>query len=153
MTVITSAGATLGISATLPATFDATGFNALTHTLIGQVTDIGGDIGRTYNVVTFNPLGSRSTKKLKGSYNSGSMTVSLGIDNDDAGQILALAALNSDNNYAFKLTRQNGDIIYFEGIVVGFPINFGGVDAINTGTITIEITAQDDGDDFVRVNA
>lgn len=151
MTAITSAGTTLGISATLPATFDATGFNALTHTLIGEIVSIDGDIGRVYNSVTHNPLATRATVKKKGSYNSGSVTIQLAIDNDDAGQVLAQAALLSDNNYSFKLTLQNGDIVYFEGMVMSFPLNAGGVDAITSGTITVEITANDDGEDFVRV--
>lgn len=150
MTAITSAGTTLGISATLPATFDATGFNALTHTLIGEITSIDGDIGRVYNSVTHNPLATRATVKKKGSYQSGSVTIQLAIDNADAGQVIAQAALLSDNNYSFKLTLQNGDIIYFQGMVMSFPLNAGGVDAITTGTITVEITAQENGDDFVR---
>lgn len=153
MTAITSAGSTLGISATLPATFDATGFNALTHTAIGEIVSIDGDIGRVYNLVTHNPLASRATVKKKGSYNSGSVTIQLAIDNDDAGQVIAKAALLSDNNYSIKLTLQNGDIYYFEAMVMSFPINAGGVDAITSGTITLEITAQSDGDDFVFVNA
>lgn len=153
MTAFTSAGSTLGISATLASTFDATGFNALSHTLIGEITDMSGAIGRAYNLVTHNPLASRATVKKKGSYNSGSVTVSLALDNDDAGQIIAKAALLSDNNYSFKLTTQSGDIYYFEAIALAFPINFGGVDAITTATLTLEITAQDDGDDFVFVNA
>lgn len=153
MTAYTSAGSTLGISATLASTFDQTGFDALTHTLIGEITDIGGDIGRIYNLVTHNPLASRATVKKKGSYNSGSMTIQLALDNDDAGQVIAKAALLSDNNYSFKLTTQSGDIYYFEAMVMGFPVNVGGVDTITNATLTLEITAQSDGDDFVFVNA
>lgn len=153
MTAYTSAGSTLGISATLAATFDASGFGALTHTLIGEITDIGGDIGRIYNLVTHNPLASRATVKKKGSYNSGSMTIQLALDSDDAGQVIANAALLSDNNYSFKLTTQNGDVYYFEALVMGFPVNVGGVDTITNATLTLEITAQSDGDDFVIVNA
>ncbi len=151
MTAISSAGTTLGISASLPATFDATGFGAVTYTLIGEIVSIDGDIGRVYNLVTHNPLASRATVKKKGSYNSGSVTIQLAIDNADAGQILAQSALLSDDNHSFALTLQNGDIIYFEAMVMSFPTNAGGVDAITSGTITLEITAQDDGDDFVRV--
>lgn len=153
MTARTSAGTTLGISAALPASFDEIGFDALTYTSIGEVTDIGGDIGRIYNLVTHMPLASRATVKKKGSYNSGSVTIQLAIDDDDAGQVLAEAALASDANYSFALTLQDGTIRYFEAIVMGFPINIGGVDTITNGTITLEITAQDNGDDFVKVAA
>ncbi len=37
----TVAGTTIGISASLPATYDSTGFAALSYTTIGEVTDIG----------------------------------------------------------------------------------------------------------------
>ena len=88
MTAYTAAGTTLGISASLPASFDAAGFNAVTHTTIGEITDIGGTIGRVYNLVTHNPIGSRATVKKKGSYNSGSVTVAVALDTADAGQVI-----------------------------------------------------------------
>lgn len=150
MTAMPSAGTTLGISAGSPATFDEVGFEALTFTTLGEITDIGGDIGRVYNLVTHNPLATRSTNKYKGSYNSGSMTLTLALDADDAGQIIAAAALNSDSAYSFKITRNDATVRYFRGMVMSFPENYGGVDAINTRTMTVEITADDSGNDFVE---
>lgn len=153
MTAKTSAGTTLGISASHPATFNEAGFEALSYTTIGEITSMDGDIGRVYNLVTHNPLATRATVKKKGSYNSGSMTIPLAIDRDDAGQILAKTALNSDANYSFVIEEQDGSFLYFQGIVMAFPVNYGGVDAITAGTITIEITADDDGNDFVLLPA
>ena len=151
MTAMTSAGTTLAIVAGVPATFDETGFETLApYTTIGEITDIGGDIGRTYNLVTHNSLADRSTRKYKGSFNSGSMTLTLALDPDDAGQALMEAALASDSAYSFKLVRQDGTVRYFRGMVMSFPENYGGVDAITTRTATIEITADDDGNDFVE---
>lgn len=151
MTAQTSAGTTLAISAGSPATFNQAGFEALTFTTIGEVTSVDGDVGRVYNLVTHNPLATRGTKKYKGSYNSGNMTVPLAIDRSDAGQVIAQAALLSDNDYSLALTLQDGRVIYFQGKVMSFPINAGGVDAITAGTITIEITTDDSGNDFVEV--
>lgn len=151
MTAMTSAGTTLGISASPPSTFDETGFEgAAPYSTVGEITDIGGDIGRSYNLVTHNPLATRATIKKKGSYNSGSMTLTLALDPNDAGQVLMEAALASDNAYSFKLTRQDGTVRYFQGMVMSFPENYGGTDAITTRTATIEITADDDGNDFVE---
>ncbi len=151
MTAMTSAGTTLGISSGSPATFNEVGFEALApYTDIGEVTDIGGDIGRVYNLVTHNPIGSRATQKFKGSYNSGSVTLSLAMDRTDAGQILAKTARNSDADYSFCLTFQDGSITYFRGKVMSFPVNPGSVDSITAASITIEITADDDGNDFVE---
>ena len=96
MTVRTSAGTTLKVSASTPATFDATGYNALTMTMVGEVSDLG-EFGREFNLVTFNPVGSRGVVKKKGSFNQGTMTIQLGLDTDDAGQILLKSASTSDS--------------------------------------------------------
>lgn len=153
MTVQTSAGTTIAISAGNPATFDAAGFAALTFTAIGEVGSIDGDLGRIYELVTWNNLASRATVKKKGTYNSGSLTLQIGIDRDDAGQVLALAARDSDANHSFKLTLQDGTVIYFQGVVMSFPLTPGGPNSITSGTISIEITADDSGNDFVEVAA
>lgn len=151
MTVKTSAGSTLALVSNAPATFNAAGFGALSFAELGEVTSIDGDLGRTYNVVTHNPLKTRGTVKLKGSYNSGSLTIQLGLDRADAGQIAAQAALASDSAYSFKLTLQDGRIFYFRGLVMSFPVNVSGVDAVTNASITIEITVDASGADFVEV--
>lgn len=153
MTAKTSAGTTLAISASAPATFNQAGFEALSFTEIGEITNIDGQIGRTYNTVSHNPLASRATQKLKGSYNSGSVSAQYAIDRDDAGQALVDAALISDAPYSFELTEQDGTKIYFRGLVMGNPVTPGSTDTVTGGSISIEITAEDDGDDFVIVEA
>lgn len=153
MTAMTSAGTTLAISAGSPASFNQAGFEALSFTEIGEITSVDGDVGRSYALVTHNPLASRATQKYKGSYNSGSLTLPLAIDRADAGQIIAQAALTSDSAYSFKMTMQDGTVIYLRGLVMAFPLTAGGTDAITSGTITIEITADDSGNDFVEVSA
>jgi len=64
----TSAGTTISVVDSNPATYDQAGFEALTYSLIGEVTDLG-EFGREYSAVTHNPLGDRRTVKRKGSYN------------------------------------------------------------------------------------
>jgi hypothetical protein len=139
--VFTSAGTTIKISAGIPATNDAAGYAALTWTTIGEVTDLG-EFGRVYNLVTHNPLATRATVKRKGSYNDGSVAMQLAIDDDDAGQVLALAALASDANYSFKITLQNGAIKYFQSQVMSFTTNVGSVDQITSAAITLEIDSE-----------
>ena len=68
----TSAGTKLFVSASAPATYNLSGFAALTWTEIGEVSDMG-EFGRQYNLVTFNTLGDRRTVKRKGSYNDGTI--------------------------------------------------------------------------------
>jgi hypothetical protein len=150
MAVRTSAGTTIGIVAAAPATYDETGYEALTFVTIGEVTDLG-EFGRSYNLVTHNPIDTRSTRKYKGSYNEGSMALTLGLDTDDAGQILAKAASLSDSDYSFAVTTQNGDKYYFRAQCMSFMVNLGSVDSITSANITLEITSNDDGVGIVEV--
>lgn len=150
MTVRTSAGTTIKISAGVPATFNQAGYAALSYTTIGEVTDLG-EFGREYNLVTHNPVGNRGTVKKKGSFNEGSISMQVGLDTDDAGQILAKSASGSDNDYAFELTTQNGDKYYFQAQVMSFKVAVGSVDSITAATITLEIQTSSTGVGVVEV--
>ena len=144
MSVFTSAGTTIGIVAGAPTTYDATGYTALTFVPIGEVTDLG-EFGREYALVTHNPVANRGTVKKKGSFNEGSITLQLGLDTDDAGQILAKTASSSDADYSFAVTTQNGDKYFFRAQVMSFKVSVGGVDTITNATIMLEITTNSAG--------
>ena len=149
MTVRTSAGTTLRISALAPATFNETGYNDLftgspTPPIVGEITDLG-EFGREFALVTHNPVGSRGTQKFKGSFNEGTMTMSLGLDTDDAGQIVAKTASLSDLDFSFMVTTQNLDRYFFQAKVMSFKVGVGGVDQITTATVTLEITTNSAG--------
>ena len=150
MTVRSSAGTSIKISAGTPATFDSAGYTALTFTTIGEVTDLG-EFGREYNLITHNPLGTRGTVKLKGSFNEGSISMQLGLDTDDAGQILAKSASLSDNDYSFVIQTQNGDKYYFQAKVMSFKVGVGSVDSVTTATVTLELTTSSSGIGVVEV--
>lgn len=154
MTVRTSAGTTLRISATAPATFDVSGYNTLftdspTPALVGEITDLG-EFGREFALVTHNPVGTRGTQKFKGSFNEGTMALSLGLDTDDAGQILMKAASLSDNDYYFMVTTQNGDRYFFQGKVMTWKVGVGGVDQITTASATLEISTNSAGTGIIE---
>lgn len=144
MAVRTSAGSTLQLSAGIPATFNLVGYEALTFTTLGEITDMG-EFGREYALVTHNPVSTRGTQKFKGSFNEGQMVMQLGLDTDDAGQVLAKAAVVSDNDYSFKVTTQNGDIYYFQAKVMMFKVGVGSVDQITAANITLELTTTNTG--------
>lgn len=150
MTVRSSAGTSIKISAGTPATFDSAGYTALTFTTIGEVTDLG-EFGREYNLITHNPLGTRGTVKLKGSFNEGSISMQLGLDTDDAGQILAKSASLSDNDHSFVIQTQNGDKYYFQAKVMSFKVGVGSVDSVTTATVTLELTTSSTGIGVVEV--
>lgn len=144
MSVHSSAGSTVAICASPPATFNEAGYDALSWVLIGEVTDIG-DFGREYAKIEHKPVATRATQKLKGSYDEGQIQLQFGIDNDDAGQALLQDASESDSNYSFRVVEQDGSIAYFQAQVMSFKRNIGGVDNITGGTATLEITSNSAG--------
>lgn len=152
MTVETVAGTKISISATAPATFNAAGYAALTFTQIGEITD-GGSHGRTYAEVKHNPIDSRGTQKFKGSFDEGNKTLQLAIDDDDAGQDLLKVALNSDNDYSFKVEYQGGAIDYFQAKVLSFEKATAGVDSMRTASVQLSLTTNTDGVGIVEVAA
>jgi len=146
MTVFTSAGTTLTVSASIPATFDGAGYAAVFTAspgpaVVGEIIDLG-VFGREFALVTHMPVGSRGTQKLKGSFNEGTLSLSLGLDTDDAGQIIMKTASLSDNNFSFQVTTQSGDKYFFQAKVMSWKVNVAGVDSITTATATLELTTN-----------
>jgi hypothetical protein len=152
MTVRTSAGSSIAISAAQPATYDGAGYAALTWATIGEVTDLG-EFGRDYALVTHNPIDTRATVKRKGSYNEGTMDIRVGLDSDDAGQGIARDASESDDDHSIKITLQDGTIFYTQAQVMSFRIGIGGVDTVTGATIRLELTSAPDGTGVVEVPA
>ena len=152
MAVYTTAGTTLHMTAAAPATYDGTGYAALTWTELGEVVSVG-TYGREYDKVTHKPLKSRGTVKRKGSFDEGAMTVSMGKDTDDAGQILLKTASMSDNDHSFKLVYQNGDVEYFRAQVMNFKNDPGEASKIVGVSVDLDITTNSAGVGVVSVLA
>lgn len=134
----TSAGTKLLISASVAATYNSTGFAALTWTEIGEVSEMG-EFGRQYNLVTFNTLGDRRTVKRKGSYNDGTIACQMARVPDDAGQTILTTAVNSDASYSIKIVLQDGTVFYTTAQVMSYTTNIGNVDQITSATVNLEI--------------
>jgi hypothetical protein len=142
MAIQTSAGTTVAIATGLPGTYDATGFNALTWSVVGEVTDIG-EFGKEFNLVTHMPVATRQAKKLKGSYNNGSIQLQMARDGAAGSNQAALkTALASDSSYSFRVTLQDGTKLYFTGKVMSYKTNVGGVDQVTGATAAIEIDSD-----------
>ncbi|PRX11237.1 UNVERIFIED_ORG: hypothetical protein BCL66_102198 [Martelella mediterranea] len=77
-------------------------FDAENWTEIANLENLG-SLGDTAEAVNFNPIGSKRQKTVKGTRSAGTMEVVCGIDNDDAGQVAAIAAEKSDHDFAFRL--------------------------------------------------
>ena len=145
MGVITNAGTTLRISASAPATFDEAGYEAIFGAsppppLIGEIIDHG-ESGAVTALITHEPCDSENVQKLKGNTNWGSYTLLMGLDNDDAGQVLAKEARASRLPYSFEITYQNGDKEYFQALVMSFVKTRSTVNTRISASMTIEINA------------
>lgn len=141
MAIGTVAGTIISVSAVQPATYDSTGYAALTWTVVGNIED-GGEHGREYAEVTFNPINTRGTRKYKGSFNEGTKALSVAYDSDDAGMVILKAALASDNDYSFKVAYPGGDFDYFQAKVLTVKKATGGVDTMLMASISLSITTN-----------
>ena len=142
MAIQTSAGTTLGLSTTLPTTFDddaSTGYPAGSYTTVGEITEIPA-FGSVYNLITHNPLGERRVTKRKGSINDGTLTLTFAADASDTGQAALKTAHTSDSEIAIKITYPDGEDDYFTALVMSYQINAGGSDSIKQDTVTLELT-------------
>lgn len=137
-----SAGTILSISASLPASEVLASYSALTYTPIGEVTDIG-EYGKKFNKTEHNPIGDRGTYKIKTSYDNGALSLQMAKAISDAGQILLLAARDSDADYTMKVTYPNsGGNDYFRVKVFGYVTNIGSVTTILGAKVEVELVGD-----------
>lgn len=136
----TAAGTKFSLSLPAPATFDAVGYAALTYTEVKEVTNIP-DFGPTTNVVSYNPLATPITKKLKGSTNMGSGSLEFAALSTDAGQILvkAASAYNAPE-YSIKVEEQDGAISYYRAVFVSYSKKIGTIDNVVMISAGLELT-------------
>lgn len=145
MGVITNAGTTLRISATAPTAFDEEGYEAVfgatpAPPLVGEIVDHGSS-GPVTALIPHEPCDSENVQKLKGNTNWGAVTLQMGLDNDDAGQVLMKAARASRLPYSFEITYQNGDKEYFQALVMSFEKTRSTVNTRISAQAVLEINA------------
>lgn len=133
----TVAGSTISVSVAAPATYDIAGYGALTFTEVGEITDLGQGLGRSYNTSSHSPVKTRQVIEKKGSYRLGSVEYMMAWDQADAGQDICRAASLDDSILSIKITKQGGDVRYFTAQVSEFVENFGTVDNVNQGKMTL----------------
>lgn len=109
-TIQSLSGATISLSATRPASFDAAGYQAtgIAWTDIGEVDNYGNH-GMTATITEFTAVDTAIVQKIKGSKNYGTMSLSMGYVPGDAGQTLLEAAAESSNRYSAKIQYPAGD--------------------------------------------
>ena len=134
-TAVTFAGTLVSVSAGVPATYDASGFGALTYTAVGEISTAPGSGGTKFEDVSYTVLDVRATKHLKGTSDQEEEEMEVIVTRSDAGQQLLKAALLSDNQYAFKVVYNNGEIDYFQALVTGFAGQGGDSNTVRMATV------------------
>ena len=138
MTIQTAAGASLAVSSGSISAYTSSGYGALSYVTVGETSQLG-EVGREYQLVTFDALANRATRKKKGNYNQGTISPSLALDPEDAGQVIMETASQSDSSYPMKMTLQDGTIYYFMGLVMSFRPSVQDANSIVMATCTIEV--------------
>lgn len=149
MSISTSAGTSLGLSAAAPATYNEAGYEALTFTEVGEITDLGEIPSRIYELVTYQPIAKRGMVKLKGGYQLGSQQLTCAIERDDAGQAMVDVATESDEVYSVSISHPVLGTIYARALVMGGPSSYGDVNTVATRQITLEYTIVDQDEDGI----
>lgn len=115
-------GIAAGISTTLPATHDSTGFAALTYSVVGKLGAVP-DMDGEHDIATFDNLQTGEEEKFADVLRAGEGTLSVGFDDGDTGQAAIEGAVG--DKVAWKFTLKDGTVYYRIGIVRSYrPTGF-----------------------------
>lgn len=112
-------GASIGVSATLPATHDALGFGALTFIKLGRINGYP-DLDGTYDIAAFTDMETGEEIKFVDVLRAGSSTFDVGLDMEDAGQTAVQTAFDGGDKMAFEFTLKSGAKYYRTAAVTSF---------------------------------
>jgi len=130
-----------------------TEYEADTYVEVGEIEDLG-EFGDTFSSVTFTSLKDGRVRKYKGTADAGDLTVTVGLDNGDAGQNAVKTAHKdrSKGDYNIKITLNDGDsdaspaikptTFYFRGKVMNNTVAPGAADNVVRRNVTIGINSD-----------
>lgn len=148
MSGFTAATTQVSFSAGIAASYDQTGYEALTWTASTEITSVG-EHGRENEIVTFNLLHDNSTNKRVGTSNEGSQTFEAVFDSGSAAQGILETAEAAGDKVSVKIAYSDGDVSYYEGIVTSLKRASGG----SSDIIKLNISLEIEGGTVVRVDA
>ena len=130
---------TYAISASLPATYDASGYGAttITYTTIGKVTSFP-EMGATRPVSEFVPI-TGAVEYLKGAPRYGSGPMIMADIPADTGQVIVKAADASSAHYSMKITYPDGEIHYLDVLVSSWQLSGAAEGGVMSRTATINV--------------
>lgn len=142
--VFASVGTVVAVSSALPATYDSTGYAALTFSSVGELQELP-EFGAEQALATHTPLATGIVEKRGGSVDFGEVTLPIALTGTDAGegvlQTKSEGAVTSDKRASFKVTLPTGDVLYFVGLVRSFTRSVGNADAIAMASSIVSITS------------
>jgi hypothetical protein len=143
MSFQTVSGTTLGVRDPDDAViYFAPGFDAFTT--VGEVTEIGGGLGRQYNTYRHAPIATTQQTERKASFTFPPVEMRVGWDDNDTGQSILRDALRSNDVLTFQLTKQDGTQRYFTAQISKLVEDFGTVDNVVQGAVTLLIQSRPD---------
>ena len=139
VTAASGSAFTVNIDSSGFATVGTTGTaNKKNWTLIGNVKNFNGFDGQA-GEIDKSHLKSDAKEFSQGLQDFGSISISLDVDDDDAGQTLCRTAARTRAAQAFRIKLPNGNKRLFKGYVRQFT-EAGSVDAMINGTMQVRIT-------------
>lgn len=148
----TAAGCRLSLGAKTGANTEAD-YKKDTYVEIGEIEDLG-EFGDTFSSVTFTSLRDGRVRKYKGTADAGDLTMTVGLDNGDAGQ-KALKTAHKDRSkgdYNIKVTLNDGDAtatpvvlpttFYFRVKVMNNTVAPGAADNVVRRNVTMGINSD-----------
>jgi hypothetical protein len=143
--VLLNVGTIVKVSAAVPATYDDTGYEALTWTTVGNVEKMSGDIGGSKTVTNFMALGTGTVNKLAGSIDYGKMGVDAGLVAGDAGLIICKAGYDGANrNATHSIMIQFSDtkVAYATGIISKCSVQTGDANSVRMVSLEFDIKTK-----------
>lgn len=148
MAIAIAKGTILSIVQGSPATYDETGYAALTYAVAGSISGMS-DFGGTSTITTFIPMDTGIVDKVVGSTDYGDLAITFGQDTVDAGQLALKAGFDgADKGLEFAVKIEipvaGGTTVtkYSSGKVSSFTYSLSDANAVVGNGCTIALTHQ-----------
>lgn len=151
MGVQTLAGSKFFIGPANETADDAAAYRALnTYVEVGEIEDFG-NFGDKVATTNFTAVNNRRVRKFKTTFDAGEMTLLLGMDSSDTGQQALVAALDSDSDFAIKVTLDDSDetdsdatptTFFFRAKVISNERQLGKVDNVVRRSVGIALNSE-----------
>lgn len=117
MADISYIGAAFAIVAASPATFDGTGYAALSWTAaIGEVVSWG-PTGDSHEDITVTEVTTGRTKHINGARDGGAIDCTVKFENANPGQVILRAQNGTNTQVSVRITDPDGRVEYSTGII------------------------------------